>query len=43
MYRVYRDRIYTGFYVSGHVSEGHSMYRKTRSMYRENVKKWSIN
>jgi len=39
MYRVYRDRIYTGFYVSGYVSEGHSMYRKTRSMYRENVKK----
>ena len=43
MYRKYRDRIYTGFYVSGHVSEAHFMYRKTISMYRENVKKWSIN
>jgi len=40
---MYRDRIYTGFYVSGHVSEGHSMYRKTKSMYRKNYKKLFIN
>jgi len=35
MYRKYRDGVFTGFYVSGYVSEGHFMYRKMTSMYRK--------
>jgi len=35
MYRKYRDGVFTGFYVSGYVSEGHFMYRKMTPMYRK--------